>query len=403
MVEPWLADMPAPPAVRHTPTEPRRVLLVTTIARMLEDFLLPIARHLRQRGWRVDAMAHGATRSSAVADAFDGVWEAPWSRNPLSPSNLTSAAHEVRAVVGRGFDVVHVHSPVAAFVTRLALRRVRRELECPVVYTAHGFHFHPGRGRVANAAFIGLERLAGRWTDQLVVINDYDEAEANRLGIVPPDRITRMRGIGIDPALYDPGRVPEPAVNEVRQQLGADGKPLYVMVAEFTPQKQQQRVLDAVECTTRDVCVAFVGDGKTFEATREQARRRGLEGDRVHFLGRRHDVPVLLQAADASLLYSQREGLSRAVMESMCMGRAVIGSDVRGIRDLISEGAGIVVDPDRPEQLAAAMDAIAENPEQAARMGETGRRQIAGPYLQDEIARKHEELYEDVIARGCRK
>lgn len=383
----------------------RSVLLVTTIARMLEDFLLPLAEHLRDRGWRVDALAHGATHSAPIAKCCDGAWEAPWSRNPLDPRNLLSAVKVVRELVAnRGYDVVHVHTPVAAFVTRLALRSCRYDLGCPVVYTAHGFHFHARRPWLSNAPLVGLEKLAGRWTDQLVVINRDDEEQALQYGIVPPQRLVRMDGIGIDPTHYDSGHVPESEVKRVREEIGvAEDEPLFVMVAEFTPQKQQAQVLDALEHTRHEIKLAFVGDGKTFEATRAKARERGLEGSRAHFLGRRQDVPALLEASTATVLYSQREGLSRAVMEAMCMSRPVIGSNVRGIRDLIADGAGLIVDPDRPTELAEAMDHIVEHPERAREMGERGRRCIAGPYLQHEIARKHEELYETVIRQGCRE
>ena len=76
---------------------------------------------------------------------------------------------EIRELVQRNdYDVVHVHSPVAAFVVRFALRRLSRPR---VVYTAHGFHFHRTAGRLRNAAFQSLERLAARWTDELIVIN----------------------------------------------------------------------------------------------------------------------------------------------------------------------------------------------------------------------------------------
>src|SRR5262245_53839675 len=101
--------------------------MVTTIPETLRGFLLPFVDHLRERGFRVDAMAQGIGGGAECLRAFDHVWEVAWSRNPLDHRNLLAARRRVRdVVVEHNYDLVHVHTPVAAFVTRLALRGLRR-------------------------------------------------------------------------------------------------------------------------------------------------------------------------------------------------------------------------------------------------------------------------------------
>ncbi|HET98486.1 MAG TPA: glycosyltransferase family 1 protein, partial [Desulfurivibrio alkaliphilus] len=147
-----------------------RLLQVGTVAITLRTFLLPIADHFTKKGWRVDALAHGAA-SVPRPPCFAECWEIGWSRNPWSVGSLWRAMARVREVVDRGdYDIVHVHTPVAAFITRLALARWRRAGRPQVIYTAHGFHFHRGGRPWKNVLFRGLEKLAGRWTDYLVVI-----------------------------------------------------------------------------------------------------------------------------------------------------------------------------------------------------------------------------------------
>ena len=67
----------------------------------------------------------------------------------------------------RGYDLVHVHTPVAAFLTRLAARN----MNASVLYTAHGFHFYDGAPLLNWLLYYNMERLARRWTAGLVVIN----------------------------------------------------------------------------------------------------------------------------------------------------------------------------------------------------------------------------------------
>ena len=152
-----------------------KLLMATTVPTTLRDFLLPFARHFRARGFRVDALARGTSGFAEVVAACDRVWDVNWSRNPLDPRNLWTTPGQIRGLVTReGYDLVHVHTPVASFVTRYALRDLRRRGAVRVIYTAHGFHFYQGGPRLRGGVFRGLEQLAGRWTDYLVVINRED-------------------------------------------------------------------------------------------------------------------------------------------------------------------------------------------------------------------------------------
>lgn len=377
----------------------KRLLMVSTIPDTLAGFVVPIAARMRELGWRVDAAAQDATASQGCSKAFDEVWSVDWSRNPLDPSNLSSAVRRVREIVEEGdHDVIHVHTPVAAFVTRLALRNRRAHGGCKVIYTAHGFHFHERNGALKNAGFLALEKLAGQWTDRLVLINEWDVEQARAHRIVAEDAIVYMHGIGIDTSRYDPADVPESAAAEVREELGLAGEPLFLVPAEFIPRKRQELVVQALADSDRgDLNVAFVGNGPMLPRVRQRARKLGVD-KQTHFLGFRSDMPRLMKAADATVLYSRQEGLSRSVMESLAMERPVIGSDIRGIRELIAGGCGVAVDPDRPDVLAEAMALVADDPEWVELMGRLGREKMAGPYEERRIVAQHEVMYEDVLA-----
>lgn len=134
-----------------------RLLFIATVPVTLRSFLLPYARHFRSLGWRVDGAANGISACASCSAAFDAVHDVPFSRSPLAPENLVTAAGRIRRLAEtEEYDLVHVHTPVAAFVTRLALRRLRlRGLH--VAYTAHGFHFYEGGPPLRNALFLLLE------------------------------------------------------------------------------------------------------------------------------------------------------------------------------------------------------------------------------------------------------
>ena len=311
----------------------RKLLTITTISASLPGTLTQIFRPLREHGWRIDAMANGAATDSRCAAKYDQVFHADLFRNPLDFRNLTRAPAQICAVVARGaYDVVHVHTPVAAFVARYALRSLPREIRPPVIYTAHGFHFFKGNHPLKNLAFRTLEKVAGPWTDYLVVINDEDYQAAQKYRFLPDDRTLLIPGLGVDFARFRRDANP---VDAIHKELGLSPEiPLFLCIAEFSPGKRQADLLRAFAATKRqDIHLLLAGEGALKDDCRRLASRLGIE-TRVHFLGFRSDVPALLAASRATILCSGREGLPLAVLEAQAMGVPVIGTDVRGTPQL---------------------------------------------------------------------
>ncbi|MDR1622767.1 MAG: glycosyltransferase [Synergistaceae bacterium] len=343
-----------------------KLLIVTTVASTLRAFLLPYARHFKKMGWTVDAMSSGVSDCEECREAFDNCHEMPFSRSPLSSQNFGSVNAKIRKTVESGeYDIVHVHTPVASFVTRFALRKLRKAPKCPaIVYTAHGFHFHSEGNFFKNAAFAALERLAGDWTDHTITINEEDYEAAITLKIAPRERLSLLPGIGLDFTRYSPSSVEVAEAKEFHEELKLekDGE-LFLMAAEFIPRKRHKDALHALAGTGRkNFHLAFAGMGPLEEAMRQLASKLGVE-PQVHFLGERPDVPLLMLSSRATILPSLHEGLSRSVMESICLGIPVLGSDVRGIRELVTTPSrGALFPVGNPAALAAAMILAVEEP-----------------------------------------
>jgi glycosyltransferase involved in cell wall biosynthesis len=378
-------------------------LFVTTVPITLEAFLLPFADHFRAQGWRVDALANGAATDLHLDDHFDQRFDIAWSRNPLAPSNLLGAARRVREIVtAGGYDIVHVHTPIASFVTRYALRSLRGRTGGPIViYTAHGFHFYRGQSALPHALFRKMERVAAPWTDYLVTVNREDFEAARALGGIAPDRVRCIPGIGVDCERFAPGSVSAEEAARVREGLGGGSRPgerfLLTTVAEFGSVKRHALAIDAL-AHVRDgrVHLALIGDGPLESAVCAQVERLGLSG-RVTFAGYRRDIPAVLAASDALLLTSEREGLNRSVLEAMASGVPVIGTDTRGIADAVGADAGWIVGS-HPRAIADAIDAAAADPAELARRGAVARERACAEFEVDKIVAAYDGLYSEALA-----
>jgi glycosyltransferase involved in cell wall biosynthesis len=378
------------------------MLFVTTIDKTIEMFLFPYAEHLAARGWRVDAMTQVRGDGHSLDPYFESVWPLRWSRNPLDARTLFRAPRAIRALVRAGrYDIVHVHTPVAAFVTRFALRREQRAGQVKIVYTAHGFHFHDGERRIKNAIYALLERLAGRWTDHLIVINEEDRDAALRLDLVDPARLSWLPGIGIDTQVFCREGLSETAIAQRRRGLLGDRQgPVYLIVAELHPRKRHADALHGFTLLgDPESVLALAGEGSLEPELRRRARALGIDGQ-VRFLGHRPDVPVLVAASDALVLTSEREGLPRCVLEAMAIGTPVIATAVRGTRELLADDCGVLVPVGEPRALAEAMRSLIDQPDVARTRADRARQRVREDYGLDQLLAAHDQLYERLVNDG---
>jgi hypothetical protein len=95
--------------------------------------------------------------------------------------------------------------------------------------------------------------------------------------------------------------------------------------------------------------------------------------------------------ADGNLL-PEEKGLPRAVMESICMETPVIGADIRGTRDLLADGCGLLVKVGDIEALGDAIAWVLDHPQEARMIGKRGRERITNYDLRH-VIKLHEALY----------
>jgi glycosyltransferase involved in cell wall biosynthesis len=375
------------------------LLVVTTVPMTVDGFLVPYLEHFSGTGWRVGVATGAGELSARTLAAVDTVHVVAWTRSPWNVLRVLGAVRHVRhSALSGNYDLVHVHTPIAAAVTRAAMATVGRRRRPAVVYTAHGFHFMPGQPRLRRWPAQLVEWIAGRWTDRLIVINDTDYRSAQRLRLVRTGRLTQFPGIGLDLDWYraTPELVERAAA--VRGDLALEAEDVLIaMIGELLARKGPQDAINALARLGRsDVHLAIAGTGPYQSALQRQVTELKLAGQ-VHFLAHVPDVRPLVLASRATTLPSYREGLSRAVLESLALGVPVVGSDIRGIADSVLPDGGILVPPGDVAALAAAFGMIADAPP----VHDARRAAIAARlerYSVTSLIADHVALYREVLA-----
>lgn len=354
-----------------------RILYVTTIG-VTMGFFEHFVSQLIDQGHSVDIACNDT--ASPVSPFYHElgcqVHTISCTRSPFHPGSIAAIRQIGELVKREQYDIVHCHTPVAAFCTRIACRN----LPCKVMYTAHGFHFYKGAPLKNWLLFYPAEKLCARFTDVLITINKEDYALAQRK--LKAKQVVYVPGVGIDLNAFSPD---ETGISH--QDLGIpEGNRVLLSVGELSHRKNHETLIRAA-AGMQNTTILIAGTGALESDLKSLAQELSCD---VRFLGYRKDIAQLCGVCDLFVLPSFQEGLPVALMEAMACGKAVSCSAIRGNVDLVDDGGGTLFDPADAASCRAALDAaLSQN---LAAMGQHNR-QVLNAFSIEEVNRQMMGLY----------
>lgn len=305
-----------------------KILYVATIGGFM-PFFKSLVKQLIEDGNEVDFAANQS--SSQVPEYYKEwgckVFDISCSRSPFSLGNI-KAIKQIRALA-KNYDIVHCHTPLAGMSTRFACRKLRKQNNLIVIYTAHGFHFYKGAPLKNWLLFYPIEKLCSRWTDVLITINKDDYAFAKKK--MKTKVVEYVPGVGIDTNRFVLSNVDK---YKKRDEINISRDAFMILsVGELNKNKNHQIVLRAIAKSKRsNIHYVIAGVGDQLENLNKLASELGVH---LHLLGYRSDVIDLYKSADLYVLPSIREGLNVSIMEAMACNCPVIASKIRGNIDMV--------------------------------------------------------------------
>jgi glycosyltransferase involved in cell wall biosynthesis len=288
-------------------------------------------------------------------------------------------------------DVVHTHSSKAGIVGRAAAWAERVPA---VVHTIHGLPFGPSESPRKNRLYIAVERWAAKRCHAIISVCDAMTDQALAAGVGRPEQYTTVySGMDVD-AFLNPPR----SRDEVREELGlADDEVAFATVARLFERKGHDDILAAAPDVLRanpKVRFVFIGDGIWRDRLQSEAERLGVR-HAIHFVGLVPPgrIPELLQAVDAVVHPSLREGLARVLPQALLVGRPAISYDIDGAKEVVRPETGILLPPRSINGLRDAILRLAADPELRQSMGAEGRRRFATQFRHETMTDQLRSLY----------
>ncbi len=371
-----------------SPSAPAVLLCIDKLARAgTQTHIANLARGLAARGrWRpvvVGILEGGPMGRDLVAEGI-AVYDLGAARRSLWISALDrylgAAEALARVAAVEGAAVIHGHLIYANTVSAIA-------------------------GLLSGVPVVAGERNAVAWKEPeaalrrrfiaascgLLVANCRASARrAVTVGRFPPERVKVVpNGIALD-------RLAEPL-------RALDGDGLVVgAVANLTHVKGLDVLVEAaarVCARVPGVRFALVGEGEERLSLERRIAELGLR-DRVRLLGSRADAARLAAGFDVAVLASRSEALPNALLEYLAAGRPVAASRVGGIPEVVEHGRhALLVRPEDPAALAAAIERLLTDRALAARLGGEGRALVRSHYGLDLMAERYEAVLDQVAGR----
>ena len=355
----------------------------------VEKFLLPLIDGMEATGWQVTTICSDGPAIPVLSKKGYRFRTVPIARSMHPIKAIRSVLALYKVFREEKFDVIHVHTPVAALLARISAALAGNSF---VIYTAHGFYFHDEMPPAKRKLFVFLEKFAGKFTDFLFCQSSEDAQDAVKEGIMPANQVLAI-GNGVDDAKFNPLKYRD-SIQENRKSVGIPEDARVVgIIARMVKEKGYHELLEAsIHLAERHPDFYLLIVGGKLASDHEEAideildTARAKMGSRLVEVGFRSDTPMLLSLMDIFCLPSYREGLPRTIIEAMMMGKPVIATDIRGCREEVIHGiTGLLVPSKDSLNLEMAIEQILTDKELAERMGVEGQKIANDLYIENKI------------------
>jgi len=272
----------------------------------------------------------------------------------------------------------------------------------PVVSVVHDLQHYTYPEFFADEDRAGRDRAfqhAIAWSDRIVTVSDYVRTTVLEHSTLSPERVVTIHN-GLADRLADPGAQ---EIDEALSRYGLEPGGYLLYPANFWSHKNHRMLLTAFSLflhhhpETGPRLVLTGSDRPDPGPIREAARRMGLDGQ-VVIPGYvpEADLAFLLAGCRALVFPSLYEGFGIPVTEAMAMGRPVICSQVTSLPEVAGDAA-LLVDPRKPEDLAAAMEKVWSDNDLVEDLVSRGLHRVSALGRRQQMARAYLDLFESVL------
>jgi len=372
-----------------------KILQLCAVDFTVKNLLLPLINRLSAEGFKVHVLCSAGENTKELTKGGYKVKIIKIIRRISIMSNFISLIKIYRFIKKEKFDIVHVHTPIACVLGRIAAKIAGVPL---IIYTAHGFYFHDGMAKWKRKILINIEKIMGNlFTDLIFTQSKEDKKTAVNEGIIAKNKIYYI-GNGVDINKFN---INNTSIDWLAKKKEFDIDSRAKIICFIGRVVREKGIIDLIYAFKNilselpDTILLIIGDNganerdlKTKDEVDFLINRFNIK-EKVIFTGYRDDIRDLLAMSDVFVLPSYREGMPRSIIEAMAMQRAVVATNIRGCREeVINNKTGILVPVGKPRKLSNALLKILKDEKLASKMGQNGRARVEKEFNEEIVLEK---------------
>lgn len=380
----------------------KKILQICAIDLTVSKLLAPLINKSNCQGFETHVACSDTGFTKELRNQFSHVHNIKIERRISPLKNVLTIIQLIKLIRKEKFDIVHVHTPVAAVLGRVAAKIAGVE---NIIYTAHGFYFHEGMSPRQYKVFYKIEKLFAKYlTDWLLLQSKEDYQLAVDNNFISQERAIHLSN-GVDLVnRFNPTIIEEGKTLKLKQELGLkEDDIVFTFIGRLVREKGILELLKAFKKVSEihpNAKLLLIGDLSHSERDQNAIKeiKKLLNQSNIEHLGFRNDTEYLLNVSDVFVLPSYREGLPRSIIEAMAMNNAIIATNIRGCREEVMEGTnGFLIERKSIKELKEAMIKMIEQPEEREAFKEESRKIALKEFNEEKVLLKQMVLFEKLL------
>lgn len=379
-----------------------KVLQISAVATTMDKQLRPLIQGTIINGYEVHLACDDDGYLEKLREDGFIAHQIHFDRKINLKSNIKSIIELYKLMKLYKYDIVHVHTPVASILGRIAAKLARIP---NIIYTAHGYYFHEGMAKKQYLAYYYIEKIFARFSTDYILLQSKEDYELSINNKFKRESKIIHLGNGVDiKGRFNPSKYSKEQITQLKHDLNIREKDLVItFIGRFVEEKGIIELVTAFERINNNIDnVRLMLIGDLNESERDQNITNYInkwkENKNIIFTGVRSDIPELLLVSDVFVLPSHREGLPRSIVEAMAMKNPVVATKIRGCREQVVEGkTGFLVDKYNVEELTDKIMMLLYDKQLRISFGEYAREIAEKEYDEDKVISKQLNLFESLV------
>lgn len=382
----------------------KKILQICAIELSVHALLKPLLLESQRHGYEVHvACTNEGGFDSLMAQGFI-MHDINIDRSINLKGNLRSVKMLASLMRKEKFDIVHVHTPIAALLGRAAAKLAGMK---NIIYTAHGYYFHDEMSPKQYKFYYNIEKYSAKFmTDWLLLQSKEDYELSINDKFKSNDKIIHLSN-GVDIwNKFNLEVIPNTTKDIANTIPGLQiqkGDIVFSFIGRLVKEKGVFELINAftqLREKHKNIKLLIIGDLPPSERDIEtyEKLQRLLSAEDIYAVGFRKDIPQLMKLSSVFILPSYREGLPRSIIEAMALEKPIIATNIRGCREEVFDNVnGYLVEKENSQSLKLAMEKFIQQPELIEIFGQKSREIVEELFDEQKVIQKQIELFAKLV------